>query len=193
MGTEIVFVIIFPEAIICIAVAFLAWFFALKAQQLTVIRFIIGYVPLAVGFTVSMIVLYFLTSMETYDDFTWLVKHGYYTEAQRPVYLPGRVVGHVIVQLVFVLPPVCFVVIPCTARLLKTRRLTLGAIALRAAIGWLVLIPIGWILHLPIITPPYSLLGSMKANIVAVLNLRATSSPGGPLVLSWQLEIDGEG
>jgi hypothetical protein len=169
MGTEIVFVIIFPLAIICMATVFLVWFYALKSDHSTPISLVIGFVPLIIGFFISMIILQFLTYTATFEDFTWLVQHGYYTEAQRPVYLPRRVVGNVIVQLVFVLPPICFVVIPCTARLLRTHRLTLWAIGVRAAIGWLALIPIGWLLHRGTIIPPYSLLGSMKSDIVAVL------------------------
>jgi hypothetical protein len=169
LGTEIVFIIIYPLAIICLSNAFLFWWFALKAEHLTAISLVIGFLPLIFGFAISMIILQVLTYIETFENFTYLVQHGYYTEAQRPVYLPGRVVGNAILQLVFVLPPICFAVIPCTARLLKTRRLTVSAIGLRAAIGWLALIPIGWLLHLPIIIPPYSLLGSMKSNIVAVV------------------------
>src|SRR5438034_9201053 len=101
MGTEIVFVLIYPVALICMAAAFLFWFAALKAEQPTAIGYIIGYVPLIVGFTVSMAGLALLTYIETDAHFTWLIEHGYYTEAQRPVYLPRRVIGNVILLLVF--------------------------------------------------------------------------------------------
>jgi hypothetical protein len=145
MGGEIFSYIFYPEIIICLLTAFLFWFFSLKADHPTMIGLMTGYLPLITGFAISMAGLALLT-VWTSEDLT-----------------------SALMQLVFVLPPMCFVVIPCTARLLRTHRLTLYAIGLRAGIGWLTLMPIGWLLRLGVIIPPYSLLGSMKSNIAAVL------------------------
>jgi hypothetical protein len=139
-----------------------------KAEQPTVIGYMHGYLPLIVGFAVSMAGLALLTYIERTADFTWLVEHGYYTESQRPVYLPGRVVGQAIVHLVFVLPAICFMVIPCTVRLIRTRRLTLGAIGLRAVIGWIALSLVGWLGNLHNV-PRYALTDFPKFTVVPVL------------------------
>jgi hypothetical protein len=136
MGTEIVFVFIYPVTLICLAAAIWFWFTVVKAkQQPTVIGYITGYLPLAVGFAISMAGLALITYMERAANFAWLIEHGYYTESQRSTYLPARVAGQATLNLVFVLPAICFIVIPCTARLIKTSRLTLGAIGLRVWVG----------------------------------------------------------
>ena len=169
MGTEIVFVLIYPMALICVVAAFLFWSFALKAEQATAIGYLIGYVPLIVGFSVSMAVLAVINHIETDANFTWLVGHGYYPEAQRPIYLPGRVIGNAVLHLVFVLPAVCFAVVPCTAKLIRTHRLTLKAIGLRVAIAWLALSLIAWLWNLRFVVPPYTLPDFLKSSLVAVL------------------------
>jgi hypothetical protein len=168
LGIEIVFVLIYPVALICVLAAFWFWFAVVKTEQLT-IGYVGGFVPLIVGFVISMAGLALLTHTERAANFTWLVEHGYYTESQRPVYLPRRVVGQAIVNLVFVLPATCFIVIPCTMRLIRTRRLTLGAIGLRAVIGWIALSLVGWLLNLRTIVPPYELSVFLKSTVVPVL------------------------
>jgi hypothetical protein len=71
-----------------------------------------------------MIGLALLSYIECYADFTSLVEQGYYNEAERAVYLPGRFVGQAVVELVFVLPAISFVVVPLTTWLIRTGRLT---------------------------------------------------------------------
>jgi hypothetical protein len=170
MGTEIVFVLIFPVVLICGSAALGFWWFAVaKAEQPIAISYMTGYLPLIVGFAVSMAGLALLTYIEGAAHFTWLVEHGYYTESQRPEYLPRRVVAEAFVYLVVVLPIICFMVIPCTVRLIRTRRLTLGAIGLRAVIGWVVLSLVGWLWNLSAIVPPYPLSDFLKSTVAPVL------------------------
>lgn len=166
MGVEVVFVLIYPVVLICVPAAFLFWWFAVaRAEQPA----LIGYVPLIVGFAVSMAGLALLTYVERATDFTWLVEHGSFREAQRSEYLPRRVVGEAIVHLVFVLPAISFVVIPCTVRLTRTGRLTLRAIGLRAVIAWGVLSLVGWLLNVHTIIPSYPLSYFMKSAVAPVL------------------------
>jgi hypothetical protein len=169
MGTEIVFVLIYPIALICLPAAIWFWSYAAKVDHPSRIELAKAYVPLLVGFAVSMSGMALLTYTECEADFTSLVHDGYYTEAQRPVYLPGRIEGQVILNLVFVLPLICCGVIPWTARLVSTGRLRLGGIAIRAMIGWLVLSFIGWLFNLGFIVPPYPLLHSLTSAVISVL------------------------
>lgn len=168
MGTEIVFVLIYPVALTCVIVAIWFWSGAAKAQHTATIGRIKAYVPLIAGFVVSMTGLALLTYIDSNADFTSLIQQGYYTEAQRPIYLPRRVVGQAIVSLVFVLPLICFVVIPMTTRLIRTCRLKLGGVVLRLVIGWVALSIIGWLMSLGM-TPPYSLLDFLKSTAVPTL------------------------
>jgi hypothetical protein len=63
MGIEIVFVLICPVALICVLAAFWFWFAVVKAEQLT-IGYVGGFVPLIVGFVISMAGLALLTYIE---------------------------------------------------------------------------------------------------------------------------------
>jgi len=77
-------------------------------------------------------------------DFTSLVRQGYYTEAERSVYLPGRISGQAIVNVVFALPIICFAVIPWTANRIKSDKLNWTTIGVRTLIAWLTLSLLGW-------------------------------------------------
>lgn len=164
MGTEIVFVLIYPVALICVVAAIWFWFGVSKLGQPTGIRHIMAYLPLIAGLAVSMAGLALLTYVETNANFTSLIQQGYYTESERPVYLPRRVVGQALVNLVFVLPLICFVVVPLTTRLIRTGRLGLGEIGLRTVIGWIALSFVGWIL-----VPAYSLPDFLRSTAVPIL------------------------
>jgi hypothetical protein len=169
MGVEVVFVLIYPVALICTLAAGLFWLIAVRAERkFTKIGYVTGYVPLIVGFVVSMAGLVILAYIHRVENFTWLVEHGYYTDAQRPIYLPRRIEGQIILDLVFILPPISFAVIPCTVRLIRTRRLTFAAIALRAVIGWIVLSIVGWVFTLNF-TPHGNLLYFMKISVIPIL------------------------
>jgi hypothetical protein len=85
------------------------------------------------------------------------------------VYLPARAIGQAIVNLLFVLPAICFLVIPSTARLIRAGRLKLGGIGLLVAIGWVALSLISWLWNLPSIVPPYPLPDVLKSTIAPVL------------------------
>ena len=168
MGTEIVFVLIYPVALICILAAIWFWFGVAKAEQPSVSGRARAYLPLVAGLAVSMGGLALLAYIDGSADFTSLIQQGYYNEAERPLYLQRRIVGLAILRLVFVLPFVCFVVIPVTATLIRTARLNLGRIGLRLVIGWVALSCVGWLLSLNV-TPPYSLLDILSSTAVPVL------------------------
>jgi hypothetical protein len=169
MGTEVVFVLIYPVALVCTAAAIWFWFAVAKAGQPTAVGYIRGYLPLVAGFAISMAGLALLAYLDCESDFTSLIQQGYYTEPQRPVYLPARVVGQVILDLVFVLPAVCFVVIPLTTKLIKMKRLRWGGVAFRAVVAWGVLSLIGWLLNLSINVPPHPLPDFLKSTAIPVL------------------------
>jgi hypothetical protein len=170
MGVEIVEIIIVPEVLICLLAAFLFWLAAVRTvQQPTAIGYTLGFVPLIAGFAVSMVSLTLLTYIESAAAFTWLVQHGHYTESDRALYLPNRVVGQLVVNLVFVLPIICFIVVPCTMRLIRISRLTLRAIALRAAVGWIALALVNELFNLGVFTPPYALSDILTHTGFAVL------------------------
>src|SRR5947209_1899237 len=134
MGTEIVFVLILPIAALCLPTAVFLWSRVAKMEWGASSGPLRPYVPLLAGFAVSMAGLALLTYIECYADFTSLVQQGYYTEAERAVYLPRRVVGQAIVKLVFLLPAISFVVVPLTTWLIKWGRLTFRDIGLLAII-----------------------------------------------------------
>ena len=168
MGTEIVFVLILPIAALCLPAAVFLWSRVTKMEWGASSGPLKAYVPLFAGFAVSMIGLALLTYIECYADFTSLVEQGYYNEAERAVYLPGRFVGQAVVELVFVLPAISFVVVPLTTWLIRTGRLTFRDTALFAIIGWLALSLVGWILSLGI-TPPYSFPAILESTAMPVL------------------------
>jgi len=169
MGIEIVFVLIYPIALICLPAAIWFWSSVAKVDHPSRIEHLQAYAPLLIGFAVSMGGLALLTYAECEANFTSLINEGYYTEAQRPVYLPGRISGQAIVNLVFVLPIICLGVIPWTARLIRTGRLRLGGIGIRAMIGWVGLSLIGWLFNLGVTIRPYPLVHFLKSDAIPVL------------------------
>jgi hypothetical protein len=169
MGTEIVFVLILPIAVFCLPAAVLLWSRVAKMGWGARSGPLKAYVPLFAGFAVSIAGLALLTYIECYADFTSLVQQGYYTEAQRAVYLPGRVVGQAIVELVFLFPAISFVVVPLTIWLIRRGRLTFKGIGLFAIIGWLVLLLVGWIFSYTVVTPPYSFPSLLQSTAIPVL------------------------
>jgi hypothetical protein len=169
MGTEIVFVLIVPIALLCLPAAVLLWSRVAKIGWGANSGPLKPYVPLLAGFAVSMVGLALLTYVECYADFTSLVQQGYYTEADRTVYLPGRVVGQAIVELVFVLPAIAFVVVPLTTWLIRSGRLTFKGIGLLAIVGWFILSVIGWVFNLTTIIPPYSLPSFLASTVIPML------------------------
>jgi hypothetical protein len=168
MGTEIVFVLIVPIAALCLPAAVLLWSRVPKMKWGATSGPLKAYVPLLAGFSVSMIGLALVTYIECYADFTSLVQQGYYTEAERAAYLPGRFVGQSIVELVFSLPAIAFAVVPLTTWLIRRGRLTLKGIGLLAIIGWLVVSLVGWLLNLAI-TPSYSFQAVLGSTAIPVL------------------------
>ena len=169
MGTEIVFVLILPIAALCLPGALLLWSRVAKMEWGARSGPLKAYIPLLAGFAVSMLGLALLTYIECYADFTSLVQQGYYTEAERAVYLPRRVVGQAIVELVFLLPAISFVVVPLTTWLIRRGRLTFKGIGLLAIVGWFALSLVGWIFNLTTITPPYSFLSFLESTVIRVL------------------------
>jgi hypothetical protein len=169
MGTEIVFVLIFPVAAVCLLASLLLWTPVAKMGWKTKSGRLKAFVPLVAGFAVSMVGLALLTYIESYADFTSLVQQGYYTEAQRAVYLPGRVVGNAIVQLVFLLPVISFVVVPLTTWLIRRNRLAFKGIGLLAILGWFALSLLGWVLNVATITPPYPFPSFLESMAIPVL------------------------
>jgi hypothetical protein len=169
MGTEIVFVLILPIAGFCLPAAALLWSQAAKTGWGASSGPLKAYVPLLAGFAVSMVGLALYTYIECYADFTSLVQQGYYTEAERAVYLPRRWVGQAIVELVFVLPAISFVVVPLTTWLIRRGRLTFKHVGLLSIIGWFTLSLVGSIFNLAIISPPDSLPDLLVSSPIPVL------------------------
>lgn len=169
MGIEIVFVLIWPIAALCLPGAALLWSRVVGIEGGVRSRPFKAYIPLLAGFVVSMIGLAALVYIECDADFTSLVQQGYYTEAERATYLPRRVVGQAIVELVFVLPAISFVVVPLTTRLIRRGGLTLKAIGLLAAVGWFSLSVLGWTINLTTITPPFSLASFLESTAIPVV------------------------
>ncbi len=169
MGTEIVFVLILPIAVFCLPAAVLLWSRVTKMGWGARSGPLKAYLPLFAGFAVSMGGLALLTYIECYADFTSLVQQGYYAEAQRAAYLPGRVVGQAIVELVFLLPVLSFVVVPLTTWLIRMGRLTFKGIGLFAIVGWFALSLMGWVFNFATITPPYSFPSFLESTAIPVL------------------------
>lgn len=116
----------------------------------------LAYLPLAAGYGISILGLAVLTYITSDATFTELIQQGYYTQAERSLYLPRRIVGSAILNSVFVLPAISFVVVPLTARLGRKRRLTLKWIALYALAGWLALSLLTWFLSAGSMVDPLS-------------------------------------
>ncbi len=169
MGTEIVFVLILPIALLCFVTAVFLWSRMVKIELGARRRPWKAYVPLFAGFAVSLVGLALRTYIGCYADFTSLIEQGYYTEAQRPVYLPGRVVGQAIVALVFLLPAICSVVVPVTTRLIRMGRLTFKGIGLFAIVGWLALALLAWIFNVATIPPSYSFPAILESTGIQML------------------------
>src|SRR5690606_33553710 len=102
MGSETVFVLIYPVAAACLAAAVIFWF-RIASPVGEPIR---AYLPLAVGYSISILGLAVLSYVDGDATFTDLIQQGYYTEAERSLYLPQRVVGSAILTLIFVLPAI---------------------------------------------------------------------------------------
>jgi hypothetical protein len=168
MGTEIVFVLILPIAALCLPAAVLFWSRAAKMERGGRSGPLKVFVPLFAGFAVSMAGLALLTYIECYADFTSLVQEGYYTEAERATYLPGRFVGQAIVELVFVLPAISFVIVPLTAWLIRRGRLTFKEVGRFAIVGWFALSLVAWIVSSGI-TPPHSFSSVLGLTAIPVL------------------------
>jgi hypothetical protein len=153
MGTELVFVLIYPVAAACLAAAVFFWF-KIASSVGEPIR---AYLPLAIGYGISIFGLAVLSYVDGDATFTDLIQQGYYTEAERSLYLPRRVVGSAILTLVFVLPAISFIVVPLTARLIRKDRITLKWIALYALVGWLILSLLGLLLSARTMVDPFAL------------------------------------
>jgi hypothetical protein len=169
MGTEIVFVIIIPVALFCVSIAVWSWFCIASENQSSVLGRIAAYVPILAGFVVSLICLTFLTCFECYADFTTLIEEGYYTENQRAVFLTSRVIGQEIVNLLFVLPFICLLIVPLTARLIRKNKLNLKALFAYAMIGWVSLSLVGWLFNIAYIEPPYAMSYFFRSAGVPIL------------------------
>lgn len=168
MGTEIVFVLILPIVALCLPGAALLWSRVANMGWKASSGPLSAYVPLLAGFAVSMLGLALYTYSECYADFTSLVQLGYYTEVERAVYLPRRAVGQAIVELVFVLPAMSFLVVPLTIWLIKRRRLTFRGIGLCALVGWMALSLIGSIFYFAS-TPAYPFPRFLASTAIPVL------------------------
>lgn len=164
MGIEIVFVLILPIAVLCLPAGVLLWSKVAKMGWGARSGPLTAYFPLFAGFGVSMAGLSLLTYVECYADFTSLVQQGYYTEAERELYLPRRVVGQATVTLVFLLPAISFGVVPLTTWLIRKGLLTFKDIGLLAIIGWFALSLLGWVF-----APSNSFLSFLKATAIPVL------------------------
>ena len=169
MGTEIVFVLILPIALICLLAAVFFWSRVAREEWGARSGPLRSYVPLFVGFGVSMISLALLTYIESNTAFTSLIQQGYYTEAERAIYLPERVVGQAIVILVLLLPAISFGVVPLTIWFIKRGRLTFKDIGMFLIIGWFALSLVGWIFSFAILTPPYSFPSFLGCTAIPVI------------------------
>jgi hypothetical protein len=189
VGTEIVFVLILPIVVLCLPTAVLLWSRVAKLGWGVRSGLLKAYVPLFAGFVVSMASLALFTYIKCYADFTSLVQQGYYTEAERAVYLPRRVVGQATVELVFLLPAISFVVVPLTTWLIRRRRLTFKGIGLLAVVGWFALSVVGWIFNLMTIIPPYSLPSFLASTAIPMLVYALPI----PIAALWLLRPESQG
>ena len=167
MGNELIYVLIIPITLVCVLAAIFFWFpLALTEDAKTDFRV---FIPLAIGFAVSMLCVAFLTYVESAANFSWLIEHGRYTEFQWSDYMPGRITTQAILNLTFVLPALSFAVIPMTVKLVKARGLTLRVIGLRVLIGWLSLCVIGWAVFLHSVQPAAVLVFALSTLIPVVI------------------------
>ncbi len=144
-GNGLFYVLIVPIALVCVMASIWFWFPLTHDEQTGPKIDFRAYVPLALGFAVSMFCVAVLTYIESAANFSWLVEHGRYSEFHWSDYMPRRITTQAILNLVFVLPAISFAIIPMTVKLVKARRLTWRVIGLRALIGWLSLSLIGWL------------------------------------------------
>ena len=93
MGTEIVFVLILPVAAICLAAAAFFWFRVARLDYLDLGGVVQVYLPLIFGLAISIAGLAVLSYLSSAANFTALIQQGYYTEPERSIFLPRRVVG----------------------------------------------------------------------------------------------------
>ena len=135
MGIEIVFFLIVPVTLVCLA--FGVWRWRSIAEPRGTWHSV--YLPLALGLLVTFAGLALTTYVICDADFTDLVRQGHYAEAERAIYLPRRTIGQLIVNLMFALPIVAFIVIPWTRRVVADRRLSLAAVGFRVVMAWTVI------------------------------------------------------
>lgn len=169
MGTEIVFVLIYPVAALCLVAAVFFWFKIAPSEMLVLGGTVRAYLSLAVGFGISIVGLVVLSYLNSAATFTSLIQQGYYTEAQRALYLPRRIVGDAVLNMVLVLPAISFVVVPLTVRLIEKNRLTLGWIARYILAGWLALSLFGWLLSARTMVDPFTLIYAMGYTAIPVV------------------------
>ncbi len=148
MGNELIYVLIVPIAAVCVLAAIFFWLPLAQGEDADSKVGVRAYIPLTIGFAISMLCVALLTYLESAANFSWLIEHGRYTEFQWSDYMPGRITTQAILNLVFVLPAISFAIVPMTVKLVKLRRLTLRLIGLRVLIGWLALTLIGWLVFL---------------------------------------------
>lgn len=165
MGTEIVFVLIYPVAAACLAAAVFFW----PKIASTAGEPVRAYLPLAIGYGISIFGLIVLSYVNGDATFTDLIQQGYYTETERSIYLPRRIVGSAILSLVFALPAISFIVVPLTARLIRNGRLTLKWIALYALVSWLLLSLLGLLLSARTMADPLGLMYEMGCAATPVI------------------------
>ena len=168
MGTEIVFVLILPVTSICLLFAAFYWSRVATIASRTGSGPLRSYGILFVGFGVAVSGLSILTYIDSYASFTWLIEKGYYTEAQRSMYLPRKALGEALLKSVFVLPIVSFVVVPLTVWLIKKGRLTVMNVGLFAIFGWFVLSIVAWAINAAIFKSPYSFISFLGPTVAPV-------------------------
>ncbi len=139
MGIEIVFDLIIPVALVCLALGVWRWRSVGEPRGGGSGARLSAYLPLAFGLLMALAGLSLTTYVLCDADFTDLVRQGHYAEAERAIYLPRRVVGQLIVNLVFALPIIAFIIIPWTCRVVADRRLSLATVGLRVAMAWSVI------------------------------------------------------
>lgn len=165
MGSEIVFVLIYPITAACIVAAIFFWF-EVASFSGNPIR---AYAALAIGYGISILGLAFLSYIDGYAVFTELVQQGYYAESDRSLYLPRRVMGAATLTSVFVLPAVSFIVVPLTARRIKKGRLTVRWIALFAIASWLIISLLGLLLSARSMVDPFAFANVLSYTAAPVM------------------------
>lgn len=169
MGTEIVFALIYPIAILSLAVAARSWRAVADRGNPGLPRRIVNFSPVIGGLLVSLIGLLIIEYFDTAADLSSLIQQGYYTEAEGVLYFSRRYEGNVYAGLFFVLPFVCCLVVPICAKLVLAQRLSWQIVLIYSVVGWFVLSLLGWLLNLASFTPPISLwnvLGSVGRSMI---------------------------